>query len=329
MKLMFPEKREIENIEKEKYLPIFNIRNDSLNELEKICLGKDTKQITKVHADNRMHIPAFVIKIKQMLFQEYAEGLKKIRGNNRENVELFNKIAGHFGERIIQIQLKFQKTALEYEMMQGAKQALEDKYGEIKETIKRLSTIKAARELHQRFINWKKTLKQAPTWNYCRIEQRQESRIKDLSRNHFNPSVSTILDADSGFQSGYYMIRHKYKICAELWRCQPRDSWFVIAIILKNKQDWAEVLFSYEKAKQAAVDRGVRILIGGSRYDYSWFDIRIRLERKREKDALRTLERIKQASFKIAEASYRVQSKFSDWKLNQMREQMEGQNQSE
>ncbi len=276
-----------------------------------------------------MRIPAFVIKIKQMLFQEYAEGMKNIRGNSREGVELFNRIAGHFGERIIQIQLKFQKTALEYEMMQGAKQALEDKYGEIKETIKRLSRIKAARALHRRFINWKKLLKQAPAWNYCRIEQEQESRIKEFSRDHFNPSISTILDADSDFQSGYYMIRHRYKISVELWRCQQRDSWFVIAVILENKQDWAEVLFAYEKAKQAAVDREVRILIGGSRYAYSWFDVRIRLERKREKDALRTLERIKRASFKIAEASYRVQSKFSDWKLNQMRTQMEEQNQSE
>ena len=297
--------------------------------MEKICLGKNTKEITKVHADNRMHIPAFVIKIKQMLFREYAEGMKNIRGNSREGVELFNRIAGHFGERIIQIQLKFQKTALEYEMMQGAKQALEDKYDEIKETIKRLSMAKAGRELHRRFANWKKLLKQAPAWNYCRIEQKQESRIKEFSENHFNPSVSTILDADSGFQSGYYIIRHKYKICVELWKCQQRDSWFVIAVILKNKQDWAEVLFSYEKAKQAAMNREVRILIGGSRYDYNWFDIRIRLERKREKDALKTLERIKRASFKIAEASYRVQSKFSDWRLNQMREQMEGQDPSE
>ena len=271
--------------------------------MEQICLGKNTKEITKASADNRMHIPAFVIKIKQMLFQEYAEGMKDIKGNNRENVELFNRIAGHFGERIIQIQLKFQKTALEYEMMQGAKQALEDKYEEIKETIKRLSLAKAGRELHRRFINWKKLLKQAPAWNYCRIEQKQQSRIEDFSGDHFNPSVSTILDADSGFQSGCYMIRHKYKICVELWRCQQRNSWFVIAVILKNKQDWAEVLFSYEKAKQAALDREVKILIGGSRYDYNWFDIRIRLERKREKDALRILERIKRASFKIAEAS--------------------------
>lgn len=297
--------------------------------MEKICLGKNTQRITKVSADNRMHIPAFAIKIKQMLFREYAEGMKNIRGNSREGVELFNRIAGHFGERIIQIQLKFQKTALEYEMIQGAKQALEDKYDEIKETIKRLSMAKAGRELHRRFINWKKLLKQAPAWNYCRIEQGQQSRIKDLSGSYFSPSISTILNADSGFQSGYYMIRHKYKICVELWRCQQRDSWFVIAVILKNRQDWADVLFSYEKAKQTAMDRGVRVLIGGSRYDYNWFDIRIRLERKREKDALRTLERIKQASFKIAEASYRVQSKFADRRLNRIREEMEEQNPSE
>ncbi len=257
--------------------------------------------------------------MKEMLFREYTEGLKEIKGNSREDVELFNSIARHFGHRLIQIQLKFQKVAVEYEMLEGVQQALEDKYNEIKETVKRLNVVKAAKELRRRFNNWKRQLKESPAWNYCRIEKEQGSKIKEFAEGHFNPSISAMLNPDRDFQFGYYMIRHKYKICVELWRCQERESWFVISVISPNKQDWVEVIRLRERMGEMARRNNLNVLIGGSRYDYRWFDVRIKLERKREKDALNVLEKVKQVSFKIAEASYEMDRKLKEWKLEEIR----------
>jgi hypothetical protein len=319
MKLMFPEKRELENIEKENCPQIFKIEDETLNELEKTCLGNGTERITKVYAGSRTHIPVFATKMKEMLFREYTEGVKEIKGNSREDVELFNSIARHFGHRLIQIQLKFQKVAVEYEILQGVQQALEDKYNEIKETVKRLNVVKAARELRRRFNNWKRQLKESPAWNYCRIEKEQTSKINEFSEGYFNPSISAILNPDRDFQSGYYMRRHKYKICVELWKSQERESWFVISVILPNKQDWVDVNCSREPMEEVARRNNLNVLIGGSRYDYRWFDGRIKLERKREKDALNVLEKIKQVSFKMAEASYKMERKLREWRLDQIR----------
>ena len=309
----------MEKTEKENCPQIFKIEDESLNEIEKICLGNRTERLTKVYAISRTNIPDFAIKMKEMLFREYTEGLKEIKGNSREDVELFNGVARHFGHRLIQIQIKFQKVAVEYEMLEGVQQALKDKYDEIKEMVKRLNMVKAARELRRRFNNWKSHLKESPAWNYCRIEKEQGSKIKEFADGHFNPSISAMLNPDTDFQSGYYMIRHKYKISVELWKCQERNSWFVISVIMPNKQDWVEVIRLRERMGEVALKNNLNVLIGGSRYDYRWFDARIKLERKREKDALNLMEKVKQVSFKIAEASYEMDRKLKDWKLEEIR----------
>ncbi|MBU0477915.1 hypothetical protein KKC91_05055, partial [bacterium] len=124
---------------------------------------------------------------------------------------------------------------------------------------------------------------------------------------------------DTDFQSGYYMIRHKYKISVELWKCQERNSWFVISVIMPNKQDWVEVIRLRERMGEIALKNNLNVLIGGSRYDYRWFDVRIKLERKREKEALNVLEKVKQVSFKMAEASYEMARKLREWKLEEIR----------
>lgn len=270
-------------------------------------------------------LPSYVTRIKQLLLREYSEGLKNIKNNKREDIELFRKIAQDFGNKLSNIQLEFQRIGLELEILNGAREALSEKYNEISETIARLDKIKAAKELKRRFNEWRRNLKQEQTWQYTKIiadgSQYKGSRISQLSSNYFNPSVSSILDKEMGFMLGYLMKRSIYEIYVELWEDDKNDYYHIIAIIRETPQDWVRVKHEPSKLREISRKLNLNILLGGSRFDYRWFDVRVKIKRKREQDAIRKIEEVKRNLFAIAQQCYRV-TKIQTRKLNQIQQEL-------
>lgn len=274
---------------------------------------------------NGFQLPSYVTRIKQLLLREYSEGLKNIKRNKREDIELFRKIAQDFGNKLANIQIEFQRVGLELEILNGAREALSEKYNEVSETITRLDKIEAAKELRRKFNEWRRNLKQEQTWQYTKIiaddSQYKGSRISQLSSNYFNPSVSSILDKEMGFILGYLMKRSRYEIYVELWEDDKNDYYHIIAIIRGTPQDWVRVEHEPNKLREISRKLNLNILLGGSRFDYRWFDVRVKIKRKREQDAIRKIEEVKRKLFAIAQQCYRV-TKIQPQKLNQIQEEL-------
>ena len=304
---------------------MLQIKSRYSDSFENFCLSLDNNVELIKATHNGSQLPSYVTRIKQILLREYSEGVKNIKSNKREDIELFRKIAQDFGNKLANIQLEFQRVGLELEILNGAREALSEKYSEVSETIKRLDKIEAAKELRRRFNEWRRNLKQAQTWQYTEIiaddSGYKKSKISQLSSNYFSPSVSGILDRKMGFILGYLMKRGRYEIYVELWFDDKKDYYHIIGIIRETPQDWVRIKYEPNKLRELSRKLNLNILLGGSRFDYRWFDVRVKIKRKREQDAIRKIEEVKRKLFAIAQQCYRLK-KIQTQKLNQIQQEL-------